>query len=145
MSAETLELVRRSYEVINSIGRTGDEFVDPQEIARELWEGVTPDFELHERPDLPDAKIYRGREDATEFWRKTQQLFAEIHWEPLEFTDLGHAVVVETRVVARGRKGDVPIEADETDVFWFREGMLARLQAFPTKAEALRAAEQAAT
>ena len=144
MSAETLELVRRSYEVINSIGRTDDEFVDPQRFAQELWARVTPDFELHERPDLPDAKVYRGRKEATEFWRKTQQLFAEIHWEPLEYTDLGNAVVVETRVVARGRNSDVPIEADETDVFWFRDGMLARLQGFPTKAEALRAAEQEA-
>ena len=36
------------------------------------------------------------------------------------------------------------VEAEETDVFWFRDGMLARLQAFPTKAEALRAAEHPA-
>ena len=92
------------------------------------------------RSELPDAKVYRGPDEAKEFWRKTQQVFAEIRWEPLEFMDLGDAVVVETRVVALGRGSEVPIEMDETDVFWFREGMIVRLQGFATKTEALEAA-----
>lgn len=140
MSAENLELVRRAYQVINSIGRTGSDFVDPQPLAPDLWAHLAPDFEIHERPDLPDAKVYRGRDEATGFWRKTQELFAEIQWEPLEFIDLGDTIVVDVRVVAQGRGGDVPIEADEANVFWFRDGLLARLAAFPTKAEALAAA-----
>ncbi|HEY6672344.1 MAG TPA: hypothetical protein VIZ91_07570, partial [Solirubrobacterales bacterium] len=55
--------------------------------------------------------------------------------------DLGHAVVVETKIVARGRGSDLRIEADETDVFWFREGAIVRVQGFATKAEALDAAQ----
>ena len=143
MSQENVELVRRNYEVINSIGRTGREFVDPEDAAPDLWSRLALDFELHERPDLPDAKVYRGREEAKEFWRKIQELFAEMHWEPREFLDLGHAVVVETRVVALGRGSEVRIEADETDVCWFRDGVIVRLQGFPTKAEALEAAARA--
>jgi ketosteroid isomerase-like protein len=142
MSAANVELVKRSYEVINAIGRTGSEFVDPEELAPDLWTQVAPDFELHERSDLPDAKSYRGRDETKQFWRKTQELFAEIQWEPREFTDLGHAVVVAVRVSALGRGSEVPIEADEANVFWFRDGALARLQAFPTKREALAAAER---
>lgn len=46
-------------------------------------------FELRERSDLPDARTYRGREGSMKFWRKTQQIFAEIRWEPREFVDLG--------------------------------------------------------
>jgi ketosteroid isomerase-like protein len=141
MPKENIELVRRNYEVINSIGRTGDEFVDPEQVAPDLWSRLAPDVELHERLDLPDAKVYRGREETKEFWRKSQELFAELQWEPREFIDLGHAVVVETRIVAVGRGSDVRIEADETDVFWFRDGLMVRLQAFATKAEALEAAE----
>jgi hypothetical protein len=49
-------------------------------------------------------------------------------------------IVVETRLVGVGRGSDVPIEADETDVFWFRDGMLIRLAGFPTSDEALDAA-----
>jgi ketosteroid isomerase-like protein len=140
MSEENVALVRRTYEVINAIGRTGEEFVDPEEVAPDLWAGLAPDFELHNRPDVPDATVYRGREATKEFWRRLQEVWAELRWEPLEFTDLGHAVVVETRIVAVGRGSDLTIEADETDVFWFRDGVIMRLQGFPTKAAALDAA-----
>jgi ketosteroid isomerase-like protein len=139
MSRENVEIVRRNYEVVNAIGRTGDEFVDPEELAPDLWERLAPDFELHDRPDLPDAKVYRGRDETKRFWRKTQELFAELRWEPLEFIDLGHAVVVEVRVIAVGRGSDLRVEADETDVFWFRDGLIVRLQGFPTKAKAFEA------
>jgi uncharacterized protein len=143
MSENTVAIVRRNYEVINAVGRTGDEFVDPEELAPDLWTHLADDFELHGRPDVPDAGVYRGREGAKEFWRMLQEVWAELRWEPREFTDLGHAVVVETRIVALGRGSDVRIEADETDVFWFRDGKLVRLQGFPTKADALEAAASA--
>src|SRR3954451_22839668 len=122
MSEENVALVRRAYEVINTIGRTGDEFVDPEELAPALWAHMAPDVEIHGRPDVPDATVYRGREATKDFWRMLQEVWAELRWEPQEFTDLGHAVVVETKIVALGRGSDVPIEGDETDVFWFRDG-----------------------
>jgi ketosteroid isomerase-like protein len=140
MSQETVELVRRNYETANSIGRTGPEFVDPEEVAPDFWARLDPDFELHERSELPDARVYRGAEEAKEFWRKTQQVFVEVRWEPQEFIDLGHAVVVEARVVAVGRGSEIRTEMDETDVFWFRDGMIVRMQGFATKAQALEAA-----
>ncbi|MFL5906467.1 MAG: nuclear transport factor 2 family protein [Solirubrobacterales bacterium] len=141
MSEENIALLRRIYEVANEIGRTGDEFVDFEQVAPDLWARLAPDFELHGRPDVPDAKVYRGREASKDFWRMLQEVFAEVRREPLAFTDLGHAVVVETRIVAVGRGSDVPIEGDETDVVWFRDGQIVRLQGFPTKEQALQAAE----
>ncbi|HKO27172.1 MAG TPA: hypothetical protein VJU80_06915, partial [Solirubrobacteraceae bacterium] len=96
MTAESVDLVRRTYEVLNSIGQTGAAFVDPETLAPDLWMRLASDLELHERPDLPDAKVYRGREETKEFWRKTQELFSEIRWEPSNFIDLGDVVVVET-------------------------------------------------
>ncbi len=142
MSKQSVELARRSFEAINLIGRTGEEFVDPEVVAPEAWAALAPDFELHERPDLPDGKVYVGPNEAKGFWRKTQEVFAEIHWEALEFTDLGHAVVVQTRVRATGRGSDVPAEFDETDVFWFRDGRIVRLQGFATTEEAMQAARR---
>ena len=55
---------------------------------------------------------------------------AEVRWEPQEFIGLGHAVVVGTKVVATGRGSDVSTEMNETDVFWFRDRPIARLQGF---------------
>jgi ketosteroid isomerase-like protein len=140
MPGENVELVRRCYEMINSIGRT-EAFVDPEEVAPDLWARFAPDCELHERPDLPDAKTYRGRDESKAFWRKTQELFAEARWEPRDIVDLGHAVVVEARIIGMGRGSDVPFEADETDVFWFRDGLIVRIQGFPTREDAFAAAE----
>lgn len=140
MSEENLALVRRNYEVVNSIGRFGDEFVDPEEIAPDLWRRLATDVELHSRPDVPDSAVYRGRNGVKDFFRMLQETWAELRWEPLEFTDLGDTVVVDTKITAVGRGSDLPIEADETDVFWFRDGRIARLQGFPTKEQAMDAA-----
>ena len=60
-----------------------------------------------------------------------QEIFTELRWEPIELTDLGDVVVAETRLVARGRGSDLPVESDETDVFWFRDGQIERVQGFP--------------
>ncbi len=134
-----MEIVRRNFEVVNSIGTTTS-FVDPEDLAPDLWARLAPEFELHQRSDIPDARIFRGREESKEFWRMIQQVFAEIRWEPTEIIDLGDAIVATSRIVARGRGSEVPVELDEFDVFWFRDGMLTRLQAFATKEEALEAA-----
>lgn len=144
MSEQNVALVRRNYQVINSIDRSGEEFVDPEVVAPDLWESLSPDFEMHGRPDVPDPEIYRGREETKEFWRMLQEVWAELRWEPLEFTDLGDAVVVETRITAVGRGSDVEIEADETDVSWFRGNELVRVQGFPTRAQALQAVRASA-
>jgi ketosteroid isomerase-like protein len=144
VSEENIALVRRNYEVVNAIGRTGDEFVDPEEIAPDLWARFAADFELHSRPDVPDSTLYRGREATKDFFRMLQETWAELRWEPREFIDLGHAVVVETTITAVGRGSDLTIEADETDVFWFRDREIVRLQGFPTKEEALKAARESA-
>jgi ketosteroid isomerase-like protein len=144
VSEENVALIRRNYEVINSIDRTGEEFVDPEDVAPDLWASLAPDFELHGRTDVPDPKTYRGREQTKEFWRMLQEVWSDLRWQPLEITDLGDVVLVETRIVAVGRGSDLRIEADEWDVFWFQGGKIARLQGFATKEEALEVARASA-
>ena len=135
-----METVRRCYEAINSIGRTGEEFVDPEEVSPEMWEAFAPDVVLHGRSDVPDSTTFHGREETKEFWRRLQEVFAEVSWEPEEFTDLGDVVVVDAKLSVLGRGSDVPIVSDESDVFWFRDGMVSALQAFPTHEQAMAAA-----
>jgi ketosteroid isomerase-like protein len=140
VSEDRLDFVRRAYDAISSVGRTEREGLDPEEVDRDVWDRIDPDMELHERADLPDAKVYRGREEAKEFWRKTSDVFSEIRWEIRELIDLGDAIVVDSRIVATGRGSDVPVELDEYDVFWFRDDLIVRLQAFGTMDEAMAAA-----
>ena len=144
MSPQNVALVRRLYDLINAIGWTGDDFVDPEELDPDLWAKLATDFALHGRPDVPDATVHRGRDATKEFWRQMQEVWSQIRWEPREFTSVGDTVVVDVRIVALGRGSDVPIEEDETDVFWFRAGEVVGLQGFPTREEALRAAQRPA-
>src|SRR5215208_2108573 len=140
MSQENVEIVQAKLRGHQLDRQDQQWFVDPEKLAPDLWSRLAPDVEFHERSELPDAKVYRGPQEAKEFWRKTQEVFAERRWEPLEFIDLGHAVVVVTRVAATGRGSEVSTEMDETDVFWFRDGLTTRLQGFATKEQALDAA-----
>ena len=141
MSAENVELVRRALATINAVGETDPGALDLEEVAPDVWARLDPDLELHERSDLPDAKVYRGREESKEFWRKTSELFSDVRWEPRELIDLEHAVVVNAKVVVTGRGSEVPIEADDIGVCWFRAGSIVRLQAFSSLEEAMAAAQ----
>jgi hypothetical protein len=140
MSEDNVAIVRRSYEIVASVGAT-EAILDPEAIDPDWWSRFAPDFELHERPDLPDAQVYRGREESKAFWRKLQELFATFEWRVLDVTEVAGAVVVDTRIVGTGRSSAAPIEAGETDVFWFRDGLLVRLCAFASREEALAAIE----
>jgi ketosteroid isomerase-like protein len=139
MSTENVELLREWYEHLNAVGRVETGAIDPAKIFPGIWDRVAEDAEFHERPEMPDATVYRGREEAMRFFRKTWEIFAELRWEPQEFIDCGDAVVVVARVVGVGRGSEVPVEMDETDVIWFRDGMIVRVQGFPTREEGLAA------
>jgi ketosteroid isomerase-like protein len=135
-----VELMRRWYERLNVLGRIEPDEVDPAQILPELWARIDAAAEFLDRPEVPDARVYRGPEQAKQFFRKTWEIFAEIRWEPLEFIDKGHAVVVVTRVVGVGRGSEVPVEMDETDVVWFEGDAIVRVEGFPTREAGLEAA-----
>ncbi len=140
VSEENVEFVRQAFERFNELADQGVEEFDPERDAPRLWERIAPDFELHERPDLPDAKVYHGREEAKEFWRKTWEIFSTIHWQTSEIVDGGEVVVAVNKVVGIGRGSEVEVEMDESDVFWFRGRQLVRLQGFASREQALSAA-----
>ncbi len=140
MSEENVELLRRAYERINTVGRVDPDEVDMEKLAPEVWDRLAPEIELHERPELVDRKVYRGLEESKQFWRKTWEVFAELRWEPQEFIDAGDAVIVVARVVGVGRGSDIPVEMDESDLWWFRDGQIVRIEGFGTKQKALAAA-----
>jgi ketosteroid isomerase-like protein len=141
VSEENVELLRRAYERINGVGRVEPDEIDMAALVPEIWSRLDPEVELHERPELVDRRVYRGIEESKSFWRKTWEIFAEVHWVPEEFIVRGDAVIVVARVVATGRGSETPVEMDESDVWWFREGRIVRIAGFGTKAEALAAVD----
>src|SRR5215212_1699375 len=91
-----------------------------------------PDLELHDRPDVPDRRVWQGVDGVRAFFDKTAESFDPIRWEPREFIDAGRHVIVKAHVVAYGASSGTPIEVDEAQLWTFRDGLLVRLQAFPT-------------
>src|SRR3954451_783645 len=142
MSAENVEFVRQALEAINRVVGEDPGSFDLERDAPEVWERIDPAFELHQRADAPGARIYRGREESKAFWQEVSEIFGEVRWEPREFIDLDHAVVVRSRIVAKGLGSGAPAELDETDVCWFRDGRIIRLRPFADDDEALAAARE---
>src|SRR5436190_22330844 len=86
--------------------------------------GVHPDAELHDRPDVPDRRVWRGIDGVQAFFDKTAESFDPIRWEPREFIPCGRHVVVRAHIVAYGAASGTPIEVDEGQLWTFREGLL---------------------
>ena len=100
------------------------------------FSAVHPDVELHDRPDVPDAAVWRGTAGVRAFFAKTAESFDPIRWQPSEFVAVGRHVLVRAHVVAYGATSGTPIEIDEAQLWTFIDGLIVRLQGFPTIDEA---------
>jgi ketosteroid isomerase-like protein len=74
-------------------------------------------------------------------FNETAEAFDPIRWEPRELIPTGRHVLVRARIVASGAASGTPIEVDEAQVWTFRDGLIVRLQGFPTMDEARATAE----
>jgi ketosteroid isomerase-like protein len=141
MSEENVELTRELLGRLNALDRTNPASLEPEQAFGELWQRIDPEAELHGRADVPDARSYRGPEGFRDFLQELSEAFSEVRWEPQEFIDHDDAVVVVGKVVAIGRGSEVPVEMDETDVVWFRDGKIVCVEGFATREQGLAAAE----
>jgi ketosteroid isomerase-like protein len=81
----------------------------------------------------------KGYEEAKRFWSSFFEGFDEIQVEPREIVEVGDMVVADLRWRGRGRNG-IEVEQFHTELWSFRDGRIARVEGFATKAEALEAA-----
>jgi ketosteroid isomerase-like protein len=86
--------------------------------------------------------VWRGIDGVRGFFERTAESFDPIHWEPREFIEHGRHVVIRAHVVAYGAASGAPIEGDEAQLWTFRDGLLVRIQAFPTIEEAYATAAE---
>jgi len=70
----------------------------------------------------------------------------EVRYAPPEFRPLGDdVIVVLTRLEGVGQGSDVPVGQDLGLIYEFRNGLVTRLTAFGSHAEALEAAKEMAS
>jgi ketosteroid isomerase-like protein len=91
MSQENVEIVRRAYEAAGEQGN-----------VETLLEFCSADIEYRTRPDLPDARTYRGHDGVRALAAEWRRIFPDLHFEPEELIDAGDRVVALMRISGRG-------------------------------------------
>ena len=129
MSEENVELVRNAMERFR---------LDRRE---ELIELIDPEFETTTPPSLSvEPDTYRGPDGVRRWWDAWEGTIDALRFELNEAIDAGDRVVAVTRMVARSRTTGIEFEQAVTMVWTIRDGRAARLDAYPTREEGLRAA-----
>ena len=128
MSRENVEIVQRMYE---AIGR------DDLEGA---FRDVHPDAEWETDPRVPNAGIYRGREEIQRFFEDQAAPFEQSTIEPEEFFAQGDHVVALVRVRRRPKGSTAEIEHRIGALWTVRNGEIVRGQGFAEREKALEAA-----
>ena len=130
MSQENVEVVRGVWGIVASEG-----------ITDAVLEFFTEDCVMEDFPELPDRGVYLGREGVREIARHFQEIWDDFVQEPIEFTDAGEDLVFGVVAMrGQGRDSAAPLDAAAFWVHELRDGKLARMRAFTTKAQALEAA-----
>lgn len=134
MSEQNVEFVRGVWEVVAGEG---------VEAALESFtKYFTEDCVFEDFPELPDHATYVGRKGMREIDRHFREMWSELIQEPVGFTDAGNDLVFgEIAMHGEGKGSGAPLDASAFWVHEVRNGKVARMRAFTTKAQALEAAE----
>jgi ketosteroid isomerase-like protein len=134
MSQENVEIVRRIWAAVERQDTKAVlAFYDPDIV----WQDHTNALELQDHS-------YQGHEGVRQFWREWLEPFETFEAHPEAFIDAGDNVVVGFRLSGRGKASGAQVEWPLWNVYTIRNGLVIRVQAFETKAEALEAVGLAA-
>ena len=129
MSEENLELARAGFEA-----RNRSDF--------DALEGmVTADFEFI--PAIAagvEGGSIRGRDEVRKFFETLDETWESFNVDGDEFREVGNQVLVLGRVRAKGRGSGLELDQPMTNVMWFRDGKIARMQSFLDHDAAIAAA-----
>jgi ketosteroid isomerase-like protein len=126
MSAENLEIVRRSLE----------KFVESGEID---WVTVDQEVQITDH-DIPDQTGYRGHDGLARWLEDWGAAWADYTIEPREFMDAGNYVVVVLHMRATGRGSGLELDREDAIVYELRAGKMIRVDYYNDKLQALTAA-----
>ena len=110
---------------------------------RDDWDALFrlchPDFEWESDPRVPNAGVYRGREQVQRVIEDQAAPFDRTTTEPEELLPTGDQVVALVRVRRRPRGTTAELNLAIAHLWTIREGKAARCQAFAERERALEA------
>jgi ketosteroid isomerase-like protein len=130
VSAETVELVRRSFEAL----ARGD--------LETFFAAHAPEIVWTTGADEPDPQTYRGAEGMRRFTADSAEAWANRFDDAVNFgepIDLGDWVVVPWTAMLEGRASGVAVEVHETYAVRVADGRIVRVEEYRTTEEALEA------
>ncbi len=131
MADDDLEVLKRTFAVMDS---------DTYE--RELLPLVAEDFEMVTTSDLAsEPDVYRGREGVRRWFATFLEAMDRVVVRADRFHDVSeNLVIVEFRLIARGKASGIEAEQEAVSLATVRDGMVRRLEFFTEMAAARAAA-----
>jgi ketosteroid isomerase-like protein len=126
MSHESVELIQRGFERYLATGELP-------------WDLFDEAVEVHDH-DTPDQGAYRGHEGLARWLEDWGAAWADWNIEPDEFIDAGNSVVIFIRMNTTGRGSGIEIQRHDALVYEIRDGLVARVDYYNDRKEALDAA-----
>jgi ketosteroid isomerase-like protein len=141
MSEENVELLKGilgAYEGLDFVALMRD--TDPADL-RALYEAVyDPDIEIVWVDTSPDSGPFHGIDEAMRAFEEWFESFEEFYMTTTEYLDAGDEVVVTANTPGRGKGSGAQVEMTVYWVIAVKDGKIARLHEYSTKAGALEAA-----
>jgi ketosteroid isomerase-like protein len=130
MSQENMEIARRAIEEFNQ------QFNSIEELNLDF---LAPDVTLDNSNAAFDDAVFRGHDGMREYMSLLREMWTRQQLEPQEFIPVGEdQVIIAFRLVSVGRDG-VETVAHAAVVVTVREGKIAHMKAFQSRADALEA------
>ena len=118
--------MRRGYEAVQK----GDFGV--------IEELLSPEVEMHDRPEVPDPETYSGTDGARHALNATYDYFDDVELVPEGFHEGDDCIVVEVLLRGVGRGSGVPVEEHLAHLWRLRDGQPYYMQAYTRVEDALR-------
>jgi ketosteroid isomerase-like protein len=129
MESADLERLRRGYEAF-----AGGHY-------DEILAMLDPAVELHEEPDLPDARVWQGRDGVEAFFAETRSRWREVRLDVDEIVEITDDAAVVTGILhGTGSISGVSVETPFAHLYESRDGKAIRVRFFFEKQKALAAA-----
>jgi ketosteroid isomerase-like protein len=105
----------------------------------EFW-AEDGDWVYEDPPDLPDARVLRGREEVEAHLRDLIATLGEMELTVEEMADVEDELLVVTRFTTQGAQSGIQVDATIFQLVDFENGRVRRYRTFTDRDQALRAA-----